>query len=88
MNLEGLKDQVNKLSLPESSLKVINEILDQAILCRGLTEEEKVKLLGIINVEIESANIEANVMGEMAKALDEFALDLDQIASNLENKLK
>lgn len=78
MNLQQIKEILNKAGFSEESLKVINEILDEAIKNGYLTQEAKDKLLGIIDVEIEAANLEADAMEEVAMALKSFADEVDR----------
>ena len=89
MNLQQVKDTLNKAGFSEESLKALNQILDQAIARGSITQEEKTKLLGIIDVEIDGANIEADAMEDVAMALESFSDDVDRAtdkaADDLEN---
>jgi len=78
MNLQQVKEILNKAGFSEESLKVINEILDGAIKNGYITKEAKDKLLGIIDVEVEAANLEADAMEEVAMALESFASEVDK----------
>lgn len=88
MNLQQVKEIINKAGFSEESLKVINEILDEAIKNGYLTKEAKDKLLGIIDVEIEAANIEADAMEEVAMALENFAVEVDKAVDKTEKDLE
>ncbi|MEK7517314.1 MAG: hypothetical protein AAB583_02100 [Patescibacteria group bacterium] len=89
MDLQQVKDTLNKAGFSEESLKMLNQILDQAIARGSISQEEKTKLLGIIDIEIEGANIEADTMEDVAMALESFADDVDRVtdkaADDLEN---
>lgn len=78
MELQQIKDTLNKAGFSEDSLRAINQIIDQAIVRGSITQEEKTKLLGIIDVEIDAANIEADAMEDVAMSLESFADDVDR----------
>lgn len=88
MNLQQVKEILNKAGFSEESLKVINEILDEAIKNGYLAKETKDKLLGIIDVEIEAANLEADAMEEVAMALESFAGEVDKAVDKTEKDLE
>jgi len=88
MNLQQVKEILNKAGFSEESLKVINEILDEAIKNEYLTKEAKEKLLGIIDVEVEAANLEADAMEEVALALESFAEEVDKAVGKTEKDLE
>ncbi len=88
MTLQQVKEILNKAGFSEESLKVINEVLDEAIKNGYLTKEAKDKLLGIIDVEVEAANIEADAMEEVAMALENFASEIDKAVDKTEQDLE
>jgi|GEM_PF-2208698 len=88
MNLQQVKEILNKARFSEESLKVINEILDEAIKNGFITKEAKDKLLGIIDIEVEAANLEADAMEEVAMALENFASEVDKAVDKTEEDLK
>lgn len=88
MTLQQVKDILNKAGFSEESLKVINEVLDEAIKNGYLTKEAKDKLLGIIDVEVEAANLEADAMEEVAMALENFASEVDKAVDKTEQDLE
>lgn len=88
MNLQQIKEILNKAGFSEESLKVINKILDEAIKGGYLTKEAKNKLLGIIDVEVEAANLEADAMEEVAMALESFAGEVDKAVDKTEKDLE
>jgi len=88
MNLQQVKEILNKAGFSEESLKVINEVLDGAIKNGYLTKEVKDKLLGIIDIEVEAANLEADAMEEVALALENFASEVDKAVDKTEKDLE
>ncbi|PIV06570.1 hypothetical protein COS53_04175 [Candidatus Shapirobacteria bacterium CG03_land_8_20_14_0_80_35_14] len=85
MDLQQIKEILNKAGFSAESLTVMNQVLDEAIEKSFLTKEGKEKLLGIIDTETELANIEADTMEQVAIALESFASELDkanEIAGN------
>lgn len=88
MDLQQVKEILNKAGFSEESLEVMNGIFDEAIKRGYLTKEEKEKLLGIVDVEIEAANLEADAMEEIAMALESFAGEVDQAIDKTAEDLK
>jgi len=88
MNIQQVKEILNKAGFSEESLKVINEVLDEALKNGYLTKEAKDKLLGIIDIEVETANLEADAMEEVALALENFASEVDKAVDKTEKDLE
>jgi len=88
MNLQQVKEILNKVGFTEESMKVINGILDEAIKSGHLTKESKDKLLGTIDIEAETANLEADSMEEVAMALENFAGEVDKAVDKTEKDLE
>lgn len=88
MTLQQVKEILNKAGFSKESLKVMNEILDEAIKNGYITKEAKDKLLGIIDVEVEAANLEADAMEEVAMALENFAGEVDKAVDKTEKDLE
>jgi len=88
MDLQQVKNILNKEGFSEESLKVVNEILDGAIERGSITKDEKAKLLGVIDIEIEAANIEADAMEEVAAALESFAGEIDKVTEKAEKEIE
>lgn len=55
MTLEEIKKIVNQGIFSKVGLEAINQILDSAIQRGGVTEEEKQRLIGIVEVEMNTA---------------------------------
>lgn len=88
MNLQQVKEILNKSGFSEESLEVMNKVLDEALENGYLTKEAKDKLLGIIDIEVETANLEADAMEEVALALESFASEIDKAIAKTEEDLK
>lgn len=73
MELQKLKEAINKVGFAEDALVQMNTILDAAITRGSLEEEEKQKLLAIVDFEIENENIQADMLEDMADALETYA---------------
>lgn len=81
MTLEELKEILTKAKFSPESAKVIGEIMDVAVTAGGITKEQKARLLGIVDLEIERSNLEADFLEEAAAALQEYVGELDKAAS-------
>lgn len=79
MTLEELKKILEKAKFSPASAKAIEEIMTAAVSAGGITKEEKARLLGIVDLEMETANIEASFLEEVAAALQEYIGDLDKV---------
>ena len=88
MDLQQAKDTLNRAGFSEESSGVINEVLDGAIARGHVTAEEKTKLLAVIDIEIEAANIEADAMEEVATVLESFASEVDGAVEKAEKEIK
>lgn len=85
-NLQEIKEALNKSGFSAESLIVINQIIDQAIADGFISIEEKDRLLGIVDAEIELANIEEEVKEDVSFALESYTNELDQIDKHLAEK--
>jgi hypothetical protein len=86
--LQKLKDTLNKAGFSHEALGAINEILDEAINGGGITQDQKDKLLAVIDTEIDLANIEADAMEEVAAALETFANEVDGAVEAVDKELE
>ena len=77
MTLEQVRQMIESENFSPEIHAVMRSILEGATARGSLTEEEKTKLLGLIDLEVEVAHTEADAMEEMASALDEFAGEVD-----------
>lgn len=81
MTLEELKEILAKAKFSPESTKVIGEIMDAAVTAGGITKEQKARLLGVVDLEIERSNLEADFLEEVATALQEYVGKLDKTTS-------
>jgi hypothetical protein len=88
MELQQIKETLNKIKFSPESLELINQIMDEAIINGSLTDESKSKLLGIIDVEIEMDNIEEETLKDISVALEGYSAELDKTEEILEDDLQ
>jgi hypothetical protein len=88
MNLQQVKEILNQAGFSKESLAAMNQIVDEAIKNGFLSKQAKEKLLGIVDLEIEAANLEADAMEEVAMALESYANDIDQALEMTEKDLE
>lgn len=72
MDLQQIKDTINKTSFSNESLAQINNILNIAIERGFLYQDEKIKLISIIKMEITTNNIEADALEDVILTLQSF----------------
>jgi uncharacterized protein (UPF0218 family) len=77
MNLQQIKDNINKAGFSSAGLALINVIMDKAIERGRLEKTEKNNIDNIIDIEIEAAKIIADAKKEIAKALNDYADGID-----------
>jgi histone H3/H4 len=78
MDLKELKKIIDQAGFSEEAREVMDEILDRALERGGITEEEKKKLLDIVDLEAERLNLEADVLEELALAIEGFIVDVSR----------
>jgi len=88
MDLKQVRNMLDQSGLSSEGLEEVNAILKRAMERGCLIEEEKNKLLAILDIEIEAANIEADVLEELASGLDSFADEIDSILKDAETELQ
>jgi len=88
MDLSQVREILNKAGFSEESMRVMNEIIDEAIKSGFITQEAKEKLLAIVDLEAEAANVEADAMEEVALALESFADELERASDKAGEELK
>ena len=79
MTLQDLKNQLNQAKFSEEITSKLNAILDQAILQNNLSQEDKQKMLDIINLDIEAGNLEADTLENLSLALNSYANEIEHI---------
>ena len=88
MNLDSVKKILDEGEFSPEVQTAVRSIMDAATARGHVTEEEKTKLLGLIDLEVSAANIEADAMEEMASALDAFATETDEAIKSATADLK
>lgn len=88
MELQNLKEQINKAGFSEETLNSLNLILDTAIAKGSLSEEDQGRMSEIIDKEMAQAKTQAAVMEEIAFGLESYTGELDQIAKVADEKTK
>lgn len=89
MELQNLKEQLNKAGFSAEALASLNSILDTAIAAGGtISEEDQGKMQSIIDKEIEQSKMQASVMEEIAFGLEEYAGELDLAAKIADGRIK
>ena len=81
MTLEELKNILVKAKFSPEATKLIEKIMTAAIAAGGITKEQKVRLLGIVDLEIKRSDLEANFLEEATAALQEYVGELGKMAS-------
>jgi DNA polymerase III gamma/tau subunit len=88
MTPEKLKEILDSGSFSPEVQAVMSSILDTAIARGSVTEDEKTKLLGLIDLEVSAATIEADAMDDMAAALDDFTKETDEAIAAAQKDLE
>ena len=89
MELQRLKEIINKAGFSPEILLRFNQILDNTIKNGHLSREDKAEMIALIDLEIECANVEADAMEEVALALESFAdeiVNAQNVAGNTPNE--
>jgi hypothetical protein len=88
MELQQIKESLNKINFSPESLILINEIMDEAIKNDYLTNEAKNTLLGIIDIEIEMDNIEEETLKDISISLEGYMAELDKAGQFFEEDIQ
>jgi len=88
MELQNLKEQINKAGFSQDALASLNSILDKAIATGSFSEEDRGKMSKILDGEIEQSKTQAAVMQEIVFGLESYANELDQIVKVADEKVK
>jgi hypothetical protein len=88
MDLNNLKEQINKAGFSEEAIASLNLILEGVTTGENLSEEDRGKIAEIVDQEIEQAEIQASIMEEIAFALEEYAGEVDLAAKIADEKTK
>lgn len=88
MDLKNFKDELNKANFSDEIVKAMNNILDKAIERGGISEEEKIDLAELLNIESETMNIESDFIKESIVELNKYDDELLKIADEAEKDIK
>jgi len=86
-DLQNIKSQIEQSQLSEDAKKVIDGILAQAMTRGSVTQEEKKKILDIIDLETDQADLEADTRQEVAETLETFVSDVDSASQTASDNL-
>lgn len=86
-DLQNIKSQIEQSQLSEDAKKVIDGILAQATTRGSVTQEEKKKILDIIDLETDQADLEADTRQEIAETLETFVSDVDSASKTASDNL-
>lgn len=86
-DLQNIKGQIEQSQLSEDAKKVIDGILAQAVARGSVTQEEKKKILDIIDLETDQAELEADTRQEIAETLETFVSDVDSASKTASDDL-
>ena len=79
MTLQDLKNQLSQANFSEEVSDKLNIILDQAIMQNSLTQDDKQKMLELIDLDIEAGNLEADTLDKLSLALNSYADETEHI---------
>ncbi len=88
MTLENIKNMLAQGGFSPEALEAMNAVLASAEARGSITEEEKQKLLGLIDLETDVAEIEATAMEDAAMALEGFAAEAGAAVAAAQEELK
>ena len=86
-DLQNIKSQIEQSQLSEDAKKVINKLLAQAITRGSITQDEKKKILDIIDLETDQAELEIDTRQEIAETLETFVSDIDSASQTASDNL-
>lgn len=99
MNIHEVRDLIRTGSLSDKSIQTIDAILDAAEANGDLSDGDKNKIMEIIDLEIQVANLEDEMIHAESEALakaeeesrelyEAFILDVEKINAELQEELK
>ncbi len=86
-DLQNIKDQIQQIQLSEDAKKVIDGLLVQAIARGSVTQDEKKKILDIIDLETDQIELEADTRQEIAETLETFVSNVDSASQTASDNL-
>ena len=85
-DLQNIKSQIEQSQLSDDAKKIIDVLITQAIARGSITQDERKKILDIIDVETDQAELEADTRQEIAETLETFVSDVDSASQTAEVK--
>lgn len=86
-DLQNVKSQIEQSQLSEDAKKVVGGLLAQAITRGSITQDEKKKVLDIIDLETDQVELEAETRQEIAETLETFVSDVDSASRTASESL-
>jgi len=86
-DLQNIKSQIEQSQLSEEAKRVVGGLLAQAITKGSITQDEKKKILDIIDIETDQAELEADTRQEIAETLETFVSDVDSASKTASESL-
>jgi hypothetical protein len=86
--LQSLKQRIGDASFSPEAKNVINEILDSAEKRGSLLKEEKERIIGIIDLELEGGDIEMGFLKEVSAALEGFLGETERAVKEYEKDIE
>ena len=87
MDLNQIKEAIQKAGFSAEALERLNQILEAASARGALTDEEKNQLLTIIDLELEANDLEAEACSDVVAAIDDFAAEVNPAVEEVNKKL-
>jgi polyhydroxyalkanoate synthesis regulator phasin len=88
MTFQEIKEIISKAGFSETAITEMNRILDAAIARGGITEEEKKKLVEMITLEMDTAQLEADIIKQLAGAFKEYGDNLEKAIDKIDEETK
>jgi DNA-directed RNA polymerase sigma subunit (sigma70/sigma32) len=86
-DLQNIKAQIDQSQLSDDAKRVLGNILAQAMTRGSVTGEEKKRILDIIDLETDQADLEADTRQEIAETLETFVSDVDSASQTASDNL-
>ena len=87
MKLQQFKEEINKINFSQDALKAMNNILDEAIAKKEISDDQKNELSEIIKLEMDASNVLADALKEFSQSIKEYDNELGKIAGDAEKDM-
>ena len=87
MKLQQFKEEINKIHFSQDALKAMNNILDEAIAKKEISDDQKNELSEIIKLEMDASNVLADALKEFSQSIKEYDNELGKIAGDAEKDM-